>query len=109
MKAERHDSEAVASGLRLVWAGPSLILQDRRHPRRGCFAFWVEELERLLDPSLGAPAFDPDDEFTVLYRAPALWVERAGSASRPLIRLSRESGQAFLLDPEEWNVLIDAH
>lgn len=109
MSSSTQGSEWPMSGLRLVWAWPSLILQDQRRPRRGFFPFWVEDLERLLNPSVGAPAFDPDDEFTVLYRASALSVERVGSASGPLIRLCRRPDQTFLLDPEEWNALIDAH
>ncbi len=109
MSSGTQGPERPVSGLRLVWAWPSLILEDQRRPRRGFFPFWVEDLERLLSPSVGAPAFDPHDEFVVLYRTSALSVERVGSASRPLICLSRCPDQTFLLDPEEWNALIDGH
>ncbi len=108
MASHSQGAEPSLSGLRLVWAGPSLILEDQHRPRRGCFAFWLEDLERLLHPSLGAPAFDPDDEFVVLYRSPALSVERVAAVLQPLIRLSRGPDRTFLLDPAEWNALIDA-
>ncbi len=108
MKPQGMSVEHADSGLRLVHVGPSLMLEDVRQPRRGRLALWLEEVERLLDPSLGAPGFDPHDEFLVLYRHGSLMVERVAEEGGPGIRLSYGSEQAFLLTTSEWNALIGA-